>query len=149
MGGIYFEVQTQDDANTPHAQDVDLTAYVKASGGVSALGVISVSVELYLALSYQQDGSNSCLSGEAEMSIAVHIIFFGFSVGFSVQKTFAGSDPPGAVTKASVTEASTARASIINGMLDPPYTTNTFGSAMPYDQWAQYCSSFALIGVGG
>ncbi len=149
MGGIYFEVQTQNDANTPHAQDVDLTAYVKASGGVSALGVISVSVELYLALSYQQDGSNSCLSGEAEMSIAVHIIFFGFSVGFSVQKTFAGSDPPGAVTKASVTEASTARASIINGMLDPPYTTNTFGSAMPYDQWAQYCSSFALIGVGG
>ena len=60
-GGIYYEGEKDGDH-----QDVTLTAWVKASGGVSALGIVSVSVELYLGLGYQSDGPGTAkLVGDA------------------------------------------------------------------------------------
>ncbi len=53
VGGVYFEWAKKANGS----QDVSLTAYVKASGGISALGIVSVSVELYLGLGYEDDGA--------------------------------------------------------------------------------------------
>ena len=156
VGGIsYSSTQLQ-----PHGQQVDLTAYVKASGGISALGVISVSVELYLGLTYQSTDGNSELIGEASMSISVHVLFFGFSVGIDVQETFAGSSSGGsggAIAHQHATHrvGHTAAHRALPGALprairhaDTPDPTapNTFGGSMTADQWAAYCTSFALVG---
>jgi hypothetical protein len=145
-GGVYFELEKTDNGS----QSIDLTAWVKASGGISALGLISISVELYLALEYQNDGQgHDQLSGDAEMSISVHIIFFGFSVGFSVHEEFAGSStPPSAPTvpasgpNKALTGAST---TAVAGPLDLPATTMI--TSMSADDWATYCASFALVGA--
>ena len=136
-GGVYFELEKENNGN----QNIDLTAWVKASGGISALGLISISVELYLALEYQSDGVSSQLAGDAEMSISVHIIFFGFTVGFSVHEEFAGSSAPSFAAHLQPALGGVSPAALT----DP--ATNLITS-MSQQEWARYCTSFALIGVG-
>lgn len=140
-GGVYFECEK--DANG--GEDIDLTAFVKASGGISALGLISLSIELYLALEYQSSGGNSSLAGDAEMSISVHIIFFGFSIGFSVHKEFAGSSSSAALSQHAATRRINGASAPTDPLTDPATTMITSMSA---DDFARYCTSFALIGVG-
>ena len=92
MGGVYFSVTTEH--NAPHAdvEELDFTAYIKASGGISALGIVSISVELYLALTYE--GPNpQLLAGDATLTVSVHILFFGGSISISVHKEFENSTP--------------------------------------------------------
>ena len=134
-GGVYFELEKQNDGR----ESVDLTAYVKAYGGISALGIVSVSVELYLALVYQSDGTSSQLSGDAEMTISVHVLFFGGDIGFSVHEEFAGSGP-------SAFAANARQQALAGPPADPP--PHDFGTYMTAQDWAEYCTSFALIGVG-
>lgn len=142
-GGIYYEGEKDGDH-----QDVTLTAWVKASGGVSALGIVSVSVELYLGLGYQSDGPGTAkLVGDAEMSISVDILFFGFSVGFDVHEEF---DVDDGSALAGQPAAHAQRADAIGPAdADPPQqpTDNTFASSMTIDDWQLYCTSFALLGV--
>jgi hypothetical protein len=155
VGGISYSVE-----QASPGQDVTLTAYVKASGGVSALGVVSVSVELYLGLMYEDDNGTSTLIGEATMSISVHVLFFGFSVGIDMKETFAGSDPP-AQNSNHLAAARKHSASTLHGhratrslagaaALSPDFTPdptkpNTFGGSLSQGQWESYCASFALI----
>jgi hypothetical protein len=75
MAGIYFKWENK--ATT-------LTAYIRLGGSVDVLGLISISVEFYLALSYCSDGT---LSGEASLKVDIHILFFSVSVTLSVHKT--------------------------------------------------------------
>lgn len=140
VGGVSYEAQKEDDGT----QDVDLTAYVKASGGISALGIVSVSVELYLGMSYESPPSQ--LVGDAEMTISVHILFFGGSVGFSVHEEFAGSSdaPQNAQRRVRTPQAIPAG----GPKADAAFPANTFGGSMSETDWAAYCTSFALVGVG-
>jgi hypothetical protein len=132
-GGVYYECEK----NTDGGQSIDLTAWVKASGGISALGLISVSVELYLALEYQDDGVSSQLAGDATLTISVHIIFFGFDVSVSVHEEFAGSSDTAPARQGAQ------RALTPLAVVQPP---NSFGATMTAADWAEYCTSFALIG---
>jgi hypothetical protein len=126
VGGVYFQSAKLTDGT----QHVELTAFVKASGGISALGLISISVELYLALQYTSPPS--LLVGQATLEIAVHIVFFGFSVGFDVRKEFAGHADS---------------APLPPGKTAAPVPTNSFGDVMELSDWDLYCSAFALLGV--
>jgi hypothetical protein len=132
VGGVYFESQTLPSKK----QDVQLTAYVKASGGISALGIVSVSVEFYLSLGYENVGGQSSLTGTAEMSISVHVLFFGGTVGFSVSEKFGGSDTSGDALGAAGPDALES------------HPSNHFGDAMTQQDWTDYCAAFALIGTG-
>lgn len=141
VGGVYYESQKLTDGS----QEVDLTAYIKASGGVSCLGIISVSVELYLALTYHSAEGQSSLSGDATLSISVHVLFFGGTVSVSMHKEFAGSS--GASSNAMVNHH---RAALAGGV-HPQVTAepvNTFGSSLTETDWQTYCTSFALTNVG-
>jgi hypothetical protein len=143
-GGIYYEGEKDGDH-----QDVTLTAWVKASGGVSALGLVSVSVELYLGLGYQSDGPGTAkLVGDAEMSISVDILFFGFSVGFDVHEEFDVDDSPSGLADRPA-HAQRRNAIAAAGDAAPPQqpSDNTFASSMQIEDWQQYCTSFALLGV--
>jgi hypothetical protein len=67
---------------------VTLTGYLRVGGNVTALGLVSVSIELYLALSYKDPGK---ATGIATLTIEIDVFLFSESVEISCERTFAGS----------------------------------------------------------
>jgi hypothetical protein len=138
-------------------QDVTLTAYIQAGGGLSCLGVVSVSVQLYLGLKYHSVDGQSSLSGTATLTISVHVLFFGFDVGISMSETFAGHDDGGtsgahlrhrahlAKLNAARAKAIAAKSDVVPDFVPDPTEPNTFGGTMTSDDWAAYCTSFAVV----
>ncbi len=84
MAGIYFKMTFEGDHNS-----TQLTGYVRINGAVSVLGLITASIELYMALTYLSDPGKAY--GEASLKIKVEVLFFSTSVTIHTQKTFAGS----------------------------------------------------------
>jgi hypothetical protein len=86
MAGIYFQLA---------GHNSDLTGFVDIGGEVSVLGIISVSIDLNLSLSYQTTNGKSKIEGRATMTVAVHVLFFSASVSISVERSFgsASGDP--------------------------------------------------------
>lgn len=84
MAGIYFQLKTD---------STELTGFVDIGGELSIFGgLISVSIDLNLSLTYHSAGGKSQVTGRATLTISVHIIFFSVHVSMSVEKSF-GSDP--------------------------------------------------------
>lgn len=88
MGGFYFKMT---------GSDFSLTGYIRANGSLSVLGIISVSMEFYLSLTYSTKGSGEKypgkLWGQCSLTIEIEILFFSISVSVSMERQFAGSDP--------------------------------------------------------
>jgi hypothetical protein len=71
----------------------DIDAFFRATGQVDLLGIISVSLEIYLALEYV-GGPPKQFRGTAEFTVRVQVAFFSQSLSFSVSRSFsAGADP--------------------------------------------------------
>lgn len=81
VAGIYFRME---------GSDVSLTGYFRVRGEVDVLGLISASIELYMALSYES--ATGKMVGEASLTIAVEVLFFSTSVTIRTERTFAGSN---------------------------------------------------------
>lgn len=81
MAGIYFRMEK--DA-------CSLTGYFRLGGHVSVLGLISASLELYLALAYGSE-SGKC-AGIARLTIEVEVFMFSTSVTITCERKFAGSN---------------------------------------------------------
>jgi hypothetical protein len=106
MAGFYF--QKAGDAFT-------LTGYFRASGNLSVIGIITVSLVFYLGLSYASKGATEhpgALWGQAKLTVKIEILFFSTSVSVSMEREFAGSDP-------------------------------TFRELIPPTAWEEYCDAFA------
>jgi hypothetical protein len=86
MAGVYFQLK---------GSYSDLTGFVDIGGEVSVLGIISISLDLNLSLSWQHSPSGNVIQGRATMSVSVHVLFFSASVSISVEKSFSagGGDP--------------------------------------------------------
>ncbi|MCC6606480.1 MAG: hypothetical protein IT327_24950 [Anaerolineae bacterium] len=87
MAGFYFQKT---------GADFILTGYFRAYGSLSVLGIITVSLEFYLGLSYASKGitpHGGTLWGQASLTVKIEILFFSTSVSVSMEKEFAGSDP--------------------------------------------------------
>lgn len=82
MAGIYFALGSD---------SVTLTGFFKASGNLEVLGIISISIVFYLALTYQNPPSAAY--GTASVSVTVSVLCFSASVTLTVTKQIAGSDP--------------------------------------------------------
>jgi hypothetical protein len=92
-----------------------ITAFFRAAGSLSVLGLITVSIELYIGLSFQSDKSKphgGKLYGTASVRVKIKIVFFSISVSVSIEREFAGSDP-------------------------------TFSAMLTQGDWAEYCDAFA------
>ena len=85
MAGIYFSLQT-----VPTEQ-VQLTGFLRADGNLSVLGIISISMEFYLGLTYLDPGK---AYGTASISVSVSVLFVSVSVSVTMQKTIGGSGDP-------------------------------------------------------
>lgn len=83
MAGIYFMMQA-------NPEKAELTGYFRMGGEVDVLGIISVSIELYLELKYEFS-SGKCV-GRATLTIEVEVLFFSASVEISCERKFAGSN---------------------------------------------------------
>jgi hypothetical protein len=93
-----------------------ITAFFRAAGSLSVLGLISVSIELYVGLSFQSNKAlphGGMLYGTASVKVKIKIVFFSVSVSVSIEREFAGSDP-------------------------------TFSEMLTPGDWAGYCNAFAL-----
>ena len=84
MAGIYFSLQQQGGATAV----VTLTGYLRMGGSLSVLGIVHVSIELYLAFTYRtQDKAY----GVATLTIHVDILFFSIDFSTSIERQFSGS----------------------------------------------------------
>lgn len=117
MAGIYFKMETVDGELA-----AQLTGYFRMGGYLSVLGIISISIELYLSLTYEFS-SGKC-TGKAELTLEVEVLFFSVSVTVTAERKFAGSngDPTFAELMA-------------------PYNDPLDGSVV--NPWEVYCEAFA------
>lgn len=83
MAGIYFKYE--DNAIT-------ITGYVRCSGCLDVLGIISISAEFYLALTYEQ--ATNRVWGQASLTVKIKILFFSAKVTLKVERTFSHSPAP-------------------------------------------------------
>jgi hypothetical protein len=107
MGGFYFKYEVA-------TKTVTLTGYIRINGRLSILGIITVSLEFYLALTYVKGPKVSKLEGEATLKVKIEIFCFSKTVSCSVRRTLAGADS------------------------DP-----TFAQMMELDDWQNYCLAYA------
>lgn len=86
VGGVYYQKS---------GVGFELAAYVRANGSLSVLGIITISVEFYIALSYSSKGlaHGGKLWGQATLTVKIKIAFFSKSVSIHLEREFAGSDP--------------------------------------------------------
>jgi hypothetical protein len=84
MAGVYFGMT---------GKSVELTGYLRCGGYLSVLGIISISLEFYLAFTYRnKTPGGSEIWGQASLSVNVKIAFFSTSVTLSIERRFAGAD---------------------------------------------------------
>jgi hypothetical protein len=119
LGGIRFELQA--------SGDVSATGFLRIGGSVDVLGLVSVSVELRVDLTYQEvrdpagHVSGESLSGRATLVIEVDVTFWSGSIELdSGEYTFAGPDPGGG-----------------------PPSVSTSGSPPTLPDWQDYRNAFA------
>ena len=88
MAGIYFKMELVDGHNS-----TTLTGYVRINGSLCILGLITASIELYMALTYLIDKNKAY--GEATLKMKIEVLFFSASVTLHTSRTFkgSGSDP--------------------------------------------------------
>lgn len=118
MAGIYFKYsQRQLGDGSPDGavgKTLVITGYVRAIGRVSVLGLIHVSVEFYLGLTYlKEQGRQGRVQGVATLKIRVEVLLFSKTVSVTMRKEFAAGPDP------------------------------SFGQQITAGDWAKYCAAFA------
>jgi hypothetical protein len=92
MAGIYFSLASN--SAPPPTDVVQLTGFLRADGNLSVLGIITLSMEFYLGLTYTNAGGQASAYGEASVTVSVSVLFFSASVTATYQKTIAGGSDP-------------------------------------------------------
>lgn len=137
--GIYFGVRTVE-AGDSTAQQVELSAYVRFSGRVRVLGLVSASLDCYLALTYYSGPDR--LVGEAKVTISIDLCFFDTSVSFSVRRELAGgSSATARAGAAGKVMSGTGRAAVAGA------AAQGFSGAYTQQHWNSYCTAFAPVGA--
>lgn len=85
MIGVYFRMETQSTGT-----DVLLSGYFRLRGQLDVLGLISISAELAMSLSY--DSGSQKVIGRASIEVDIDILFFSASVTVSCERRFAGAN---------------------------------------------------------
>ena len=86
--GIYFKLQLVGGEKL-----VELTAYFRVGGSVKVLGILTVSIELRLEMSYTTGGGNDGkLVGRAELKVKIEIFFLSKTIKIQYERKLAGSN---------------------------------------------------------
>jgi hypothetical protein len=122
MAGIYFAIT---------GQKTQLTGYVRCGGSVNVLGIITVSIEFYMELSYESPPTR--VWGRATLTVEIDILFFSMSVDLTVEKEFAGGGEETAFLPVAGDYAPVV----------PVAAPVTFEEMITPDDWESYCAAFA------
>jgi hypothetical protein len=128
MAGVYFRLE-------PITGKTTLFGYFRARGEVDVLGLISASIELYLALGYE----GGAAIGRARLTICIEIGFFSESVEIFCEKRFAGAE-----TTLARALAARPRVAPTFAQMMAPYTDPITGTRR--DPVLEYCTAFAKVG---
>jgi hypothetical protein len=79
MAGIYFQL---------NGSNSTLTGFVDIGGQVCVLGIVTVSIDLNMSLSWVQSPSGDEVQGRATLTISVSVMFFSTSVSLSVERSY-------------------------------------------------------------
>ncbi|MFQ6097720.1 MAG: hypothetical protein ACE5O2_08325, partial [Armatimonadota bacterium] len=85
MAGIYYKWE-----DSPSGGSAILTGYLRMGGALCILGIITLSIEFYMSLTYASEGNK--VWGEAKLTVKIEILFFSKSVSMTCRREFA--DPP-------------------------------------------------------
>jgi len=88
MAGIYFKVERKEVKGNP-VDEVALTGYIRATGEMEVLGLICISVEFYLGLTYEP--ATNRVYGDAVLIVEVEVLFFSESVELPMHREFKNS----------------------------------------------------------
>jgi hypothetical protein len=115
LGGFYFALRDN---------QLEFSAFLRIGGSVELLGIAGISIEIYLALTFQV-GPPKTIAGVASVTVGVHLLMFSTSVSLSVEKHFdIPSIGPGAMS------ANT-------------FKTVTFEDLISPAAWETYCRAYA------
>jgi hypothetical protein len=133
VAGIYFAYGQISPPSTKTG--CILTGFVKLDGSLSILGIITLSLEFDLSLTYENLGGVSQVTGTATLSVSVSVFMFSFSVSVTATKTFGGgSDGTNRI------HAHASGRLLPHGGSDTP---PNFAQQMSQDDWTAYCGAFA------
>jgi hypothetical protein len=121
MAGFYFAIK-----RTGQSTQLDFSAYLRIGGAVELLGIAGLSIEIYLALTYEGDMQPPSIGGRAAVTVGVHLLMFTTSVTLSTERHF---PIPGAGSAGGGGGA---------GPGDP-----TFDDLIDPTAWQTYCQAFA------
>ncbi|MFD7768935.1 hypothetical protein [Streptomyces sp. NPDC059787] len=82
MAGVRFEVRDK---------LVKVGGYLRCNGFLSVLGIVTVSVEFYLELTYEKHDNESVIRGRGTLTVSVKIAFFSKSVSLELERSFSGA----------------------------------------------------------
>jgi len=118
MGGFYFKMLMTEKLINGISEDIvetTLTGYLRINGNLSILGLITVSLEFYLAFTAVFVGDKvEKLEGIATLKVKVEVLFFSKTVSVTVRRELKGADA------------------------DPK-----FAEMIEEDDWQEYCLAFA------
>jgi hypothetical protein len=118
MGGFYFKMLMTEKLINGVSEDIvetTLTGYLRINGNLSILGLITVSLEFYLAFTAVFVGDKvEKLEGIATLKVKVEVLFFSKTVSVTVRRELKGADA------------------------DPK-----FAEMIDQDDWQEYCLAFA------
>lgn len=125
-----------DHTKTPAKNTCVLTGYVKLSGNLSILGIVTMSLVFDLSLTYQETNGASEVTGTATVTLSISILFIHFSVSATATKTFenSGGASGAASIQGHIVRSKAALASS-NG-------TPTFADQVDFSAWQSYCQAF-------
>ena len=110
MGGFYYKMEIVEGV-----EQTTLSGYLRLNGHLSILGLISVSLEFYLAfIAVIYQGKVQKLEGVATLKVKVEVLFFSKTVSVSVRRELKGADA------------------------DPKFI-----EMIDEDDWQEYCLAFA------
>ena len=120
FAGIYVSVET---GNKPA-----VSGHLRLGGYVDVLGIISISIEIYIALTYYPD--KRLLLGEGRVTVSVKVLFFSLTKSFVVTRRISGfGDAPSD--------------SLIGFVAVEDTRPPDFTATMSRTQWDAYCRAFA------
>ena len=85
--GIYFSLAVDGKGK----QSINLTGFLRASGKLTFLGIVAISVDFHLGLTYLDPGK---AYGEASVTVNISVLFFSKSVTANCRKTIGGGGDP-------------------------------------------------------
>ncbi|WP_207222731.1 hypothetical protein [Herbihabitans rhizosphaerae] len=115
MAGIYIAFGPKtNDKNEFVGNTIVITGFIRAVGELSVLGLIHISLEFYLGLTFKKEGTEEGrVEGEATLKVRVEVFLFSTSVSVTLRKE-------------------------IGSGVDP-----SFGDQISASDWSSYCAAFA------